>query len=434
MSLFGKLFGGRTLEQERAEADALFERRDFGPAKLSYERAASLAKAQPELQAQLRTRAADCQNEIAKLHLVEAERLAKEGSLDLAFEELRQAGLTAADPALQRQAHERMEALERVEVRAEVAEHTAPNEEDRFELIAGGFEDDQYAEYLANGDAVKQALLSLHDGHTAQARAQLEELLKTADGPRYLWFELGRARLADNDAEGGQQALEKFLSTLHADEGGDARLLARTELAQLAHARGDTEGAVAHYEAALEAMPDDPRPYLAMAGFFRQEKLLDEAIEVLEAGLEAQQDRTPDVRFWQELGLTYADQGNDADAIKWLERVLERFASQRLTDMPPEGTLKLAELHERAGRNTRALDLYSLLARGSDLPRLFYYHEQAARLLAASNLQQEARRMLVRALELAPDNAEINARLQAALQLAEAGSAPGAPATPAANP
>jgi len=419
MSLLGKLFGGRTLEQERAHADSLFEREDFGTAKLSYERAASLAKAQPELKRELIERSESCQNAIAKQQLAEAERLAREGSLDLAFEALRQVELTAADPRLQQHARERMELLERAVVRAEVAEHTAPNEEDRFELIAGSFENDQYAEYMAHGDAVKQALLLLHDGHTAQARAHLEEVLKTADGPRYLWFELGRARLADNDAVGGQEALEKFLASLHDEEGGDALLLARTELAQLARARGDVDGAIAHFEAALTAAPSDPRPYLAMASFFRQEKLLEEAIEVLEAGLEALHGRQPDMRLWHELGLAYADQGNDAEAIKWLERMVEYLAGQKLTDMPAEGTAKLAELHERAGRNARALDLYSLLAHGSDVPRLYHYHEQAARLLIAGQMLQEARRMLVRALELAPEDAAVKARIQESLRATE---------------
>ena len=420
MSLLGKLFGGRTLEQERAHADSLFEREDFGAAKLAYERAASLAKGQPDAKRELIERSEACQNAIAKQQLAESERLAREGSLDLAFEALHQVELTAADPRLQQQARERMELLERAVVRAEVAEHTAPNEEDRFELIAGSFENDQYAEYLAHGEAVKQALLLLHDGHTAQARAQLEEVLKTADGPRYLWFELGRARLADSDAAGGQEALEKFLASLHEDEGGDAMLLARTELAQLARARGDFDGAVAHFEAALTAAPSDPRPYLAMASFFRQEKLLEEAVEVLEAGLEALHGRQPDVRLWHELGLTYADQGNDADAIKWLERMVEYLASQKVTDMPAEGTAKLAELYERAGRNARALDLYSVLAHGTDVPRLHHYHEQAARLLMAGNMKHDARRMLVRALELAPEDAEVKARIQASLKATEA--------------
>jgi tetratricopeptide (TPR) repeat protein len=421
MSLLGKLFGSRTLEQERAHADALFGRGELGTAKLAYERAHALAKGQPELQRELSDRSRACQDAIARLHFDEAERLIAEGNHELALESLKQVELTAADASLQRQARERAEQLERAAVRSEVAEHTAPNEEDRFELIAGSFDNDQYAEYLAHGEPVKQALLLLHDGKTAQARALLEEILKTADGPRYLWFELGRARLADNDAAGGEKALEQFLQTLHLDEGGDARLLARIELAQIARGRGDVDAAIAHYESALTAAPEDPRPYLAMANFFRQEKLLEEAVDVLEAGIDALQGQPPDVRIWQELGLALADQGRDAEAISWLERMVELLSNQRVTDLPPEGATRLAELHERAGRSARALDLYAMLAHGSDLPRLYHYYEQAARLLQAMDMPAEARRNLVRALELAPEDPVVKARLKAAADQAAAG-------------
>jgi tetratricopeptide (TPR) repeat protein len=419
--MFRKLFGGRSLEDERAQADALMQRGEFGQAKLAYDRALALAKAQPDQQRELGERIAACRDAIAKTHLAEAERLIAQGSIDFARDELQAVTETAADRALIQQAEQRMERLERAVVRAEIAEGAAPSEDDRFELIAGGFEEDQYAEYLAHGDAAKQALLWLHDGQTSEARSALEALIGTADGPRYLWFELGRARLAEGDNAGGASALEQFLSSLHADEGGDARLLAHMELAQLVHAGGNFDGAVAHYEAALTAMPDDPRPYLAMANFFRREKLLEEAIEVLEAGLDALADRPADVRLWHELGLTHADAGHDAQASDWLERVVSHLSSQQQTDLPPEGTLRLAALYERRPDGAvRALDLYSMLARGSDRPNLHVYHMEAARLMKGLGLISDARRMLQRASELAPPDEAVQARVAQALQELEA--------------
>ncbi|MEY4578683.1 MAG: hypothetical protein RL701_3386 [Pseudomonadota bacterium] len=422
MSLLSKLFGSRSVDDEKAQADALFERGEFGQAKLGYERARghSQAKTQPALQHTLAERISACRDAIAREHLAEAERLLARGQLDFAREELQQAAQTAADPALLRAASERSDQLERVVVQAEVAQQSLPpDEDDRFELISGGFENDQYAEYLAHGEPVKRALLFLHEGNTAEARSLLEAVISGADGPRYLYFELGRARLAEGDTEGGQTALEKFLSVLHDDEGGDARLLAQIELAQLAHARGDFDGAVAHHESALTAMPDDPRPYLAMAGYFRRENLLEEAIDVLEAGLEALQGKPPDIRVWQELGLALADAGRDPEAIAWLERVVALLASQQHTDLPPGGTVRLAQLYERSGRASRALDLYALLARGSDRASLHEYHEQAARLMLTLGLRDDAHRMLLRARELAPDDAVVRARIEAALAASE---------------
>jgi len=413
MSLLGKLFGKRTLPEERAHADELFAAGEFGAAKLAFERAQDLAKHEPETAKALAVQVDTCRDEIAKHRLAEAEALIAQGNLHFAIEELRGAIETAASRALIVQAEQRIESLERRERRTERAalegEQTA---EDRFELIAGGFEDDQYNEYTAHGEPMKRALLALHDGKVAEARVELEALVGHADGPRYAWFELGRARLADGASEAGAEALSKFLETLHPEEGGDARLIAHMELAQLVHARGDFDGAVAHYERALEALPDDPRPYLAMAGFFRREQLYDEAIEVLEAALSSRDEGDPDFRLWLELGLAFADAGRDELAIQQLERVIDYLTRRNQRDLPPEGTLRLAALYEKSERPARALDLYTLLADGSDRQNAFAYELEAARLMQSLGLSAEARRMLQRAREDAPADEAVRAKVE----------------------
>jgi len=417
MSIFGKLFGARSLEEERAEAEALFARGDFGSAKLAYERALAKAK-DPTTQQALAQQVNACRDALARQHLEAAEQYLQSGERELAREELQQVQQISEDPQLLRQVEDRLDQLERVSVHEEVAAHFAPDEADRFELIAGGFESDQYAEYVAHGEQVQHALLLLHSGEdngAQQALQLLEAAIQHADAPRYLWFELGRARLACGKTLEAEAALTQFLSTLHAEEGGDARLIAHHELASIARERGDFEGAVAHYESALIALPDDPRPYLALANFFRREKMPEEAIEVLEAAQEAFQQKRPDFRIWQELGLSLADAGRDAQAIEWLERMVSALSSQHMTDLPPDGTVRLAELHERAGNKSRALDLFALLAQGSDRANLCLYHEQAARLLLDLGLHDDAHRMLVRARELAPNDPEIRERLEKVL-------------------
>lgn len=412
MALFGKLFGKRTVAEERSNADQLFAAGEFGPAKLAYERAQDLAKQEPEVVQALAVRIDACRDAIAKHRLDEAETLIKQGNLDFAREELRGAIETAASRELILKAEERIESLERRQRRAEQVLEGEQTSEDRFELIAGGFEDDQYNEYTAHGEPIKRALLALHDGNVVEARADLEALIGHADGPRYLWFELGRARLADGATEAGTEALTKFLETLHPEEGGDARLIAHMELAQLVHARGDFDGAVAHYERALEALPDDPRPYLAMAGFFRREQLYDEAIEVLEAALNSREEGEPDFRLWLELGLAYADAGRDELAITQLERVIDYLTRRNQRDLPPEGTLRLALLYEKSERPARALDLYTLLADGSDRQNAFAYELEAARLMQKLGLSAEARRMLQRAREDAPADEAVRAKVE----------------------
>jgi tetratricopeptide (TPR) repeat protein len=420
MSLLGKLFGKRTLEQERAHADELFAAGEFGPAKLSYERAQDLARELPEVKAALGQKIDECRDTIAKKRLAEAETLIEQGNLVFAREELQGAMETAASRELILQAEQRIESLERkqrvIERTAESAETT---DEDRFEVISGGFEDDQYNEYQAHGEPMKRALLSLHDGKIPEARLALEALAEKADGPRYLWFEIGRARLADGATDEGAEALTKFLATLHAEEGGDARLIAHMELAQLVHARGDFDGAVAHYESALEALPDDPRPYLAMANFFRREQLFDEAIDVLEAALESRDEADPDFRLWLELGLALADAGRDEPAIAQLERVIDYLTRRNQRDLPAEGMLRLAGLYEKSERPARALDLYTLLADGSDRQNAFLYELEAARLMQALGLSAEARRMLQRARQDAPADEAVRKRVEELAQTLE---------------
>jgi tetratricopeptide (TPR) repeat protein len=412
MSFLGKLFGKRTLEQERAHADELFAAGEFGSAKLAYERAQDLARESPEVARELALKVDACRDSIAEHRIAEAEKLIAQGNLEFAREELRGAIETAANRELIMKAEQRIESLERRERVAQRAAESEQTAEDRFEVIAGGFEDDQYNEYTAHGEPMKRALLALHDGKIAEARAELETLIQSADGPRYLWFELGRARLADGATEAGAEALTKFLDALHPEEGGDARLIAHMELAQLVHARGDFDGAVAHYERALEALPDDPRPYLAMAGFFRREQLFDEAIEVLEAALSSRDEGDPDFRLWLELGLAYADAGRDELAITQLERVIDFLTRRNQRDLPPEGTLRLAALYEKSERPARALDLYTLLADGSDRQNAFAYELEAARLMQSLGLSAEARRMLQRAREDAPADETVRAKVE----------------------
>jgi hypothetical protein len=92
--------------------------------------------------------------------------------------------------------------------------------------------------------------------------------------------------------------------------------------------------------------------------------------------------------------------------------VVTQLTARQHLDLPPEGALRLAELHEKNGNQVRALDLYILLSAGSDVANHFAYHRQAARLMIETGHDADARRMLARALELAPDDPEIRAELQ----------------------
>jgi len=340
--------------------------------------------------------------------------LLQAGHLDLAVEELEHARQTAASSATRTAIQDEIDALQRSEVRREMQVEEAPADA-RFDLLSGSWEDDQYEEYIAHGEPLRDALLALDSGDAASAREILEALLPEAAEPRYLWFELGRARLILGDAEPAREALTTFLGRVGPDEGGDARLVAHMELAAIHTERAETEAAIGQYQAALEAFADDPRPYLAMGSFFRHSELWEEAVEVLEAGLSVLDENRPDFRFWHELGLAHAGLGQDAQAIELLERVVSFLTSHKQLDLPPEGTRRLAELQERAGKPERASDLFALLAAGSDRPNLGLYHLEAGRLMHGLGLDRDARRMLQRASELLGPESEQASRARALL-------------------
>lgn len=415
MSLFSKLLGRRSFDEERAKAERLFDAGELGLAKLAYERALDRAADQTDdVRRALTDRVDACLDGIARQRMDEATSLLEAGHTDLALSELTAAVETARSPELVAEAERRIDSAHRDEVRHQPAQGEL-DEEGRFAAIAGSWEDDQHAEYAALGAQMRATLLKAYEGDPAGARAELEAMVEARDDACYLWFEVGRARLMDGDVEAGVVALERFVERLGPEGGGDARLIAHVELAAVCQQRDDFEGAVQQYEHALEAMPEDPRPYLAMARFFRGNELPGEAVEVLEAATAVMGEARPEWRVWEELGLAHADLGQDAAAIDALERVVDYLVSHGHLDLPPATGLTLAQLHERGDNTARALDLLHMLCEGRDRENLFAYHLEAARLMASLELPRDARRMLQRALELAPDaelEQEVRRRLQ----------------------
>lgn len=409
--MLGRLFGKKTLEGERARADGLFDKGQLGAAKLAYEAAYDLAgKDAAELRSALQARIGECLDGIARARLGEAETLVGQGALELALEELRGAADVARSEELRTAIEARMEALERRDAR-EHASLAEQSPEERWDTLSGSFEEAQVEEYAFHGEPLRAALLALSEADAAHARPLLERLAEEDKAACYLWFELGRARALDGDADGAEQALSRFLERLPAGEGGEPRLVAHMELAALCRVKQGFDAACTQYEAAIEALPDDSRPYLAMAGFFRREGLPNEAIEVLHAGELALAAEQRPWRLTQELGLAHADAGHVDQAVDLLEDVVAWFVARHHLDLPPESAVRLAALHEQRGNAGRALDLYTLLTGGSDVAGHFRYHREAARLLEQLEHRVEARRMLQRALELAPQDEAVRAEL-----------------------
>lgn len=404
--MLNRIFGRKPFASLQAEADRLFGREEYGRAKLAYEKAADARDATKEGKALMRAQVARCCDAIARSRLSEAERLWEQGSADLAEEELFHAQETAVDEDLKRSIAERLETYRRKEYREQLQVPEALDEEARYVLLAGNWEESQALEYERYGEPFRQALLRLHDEHVQAAATarDFEALLADVEADaEYLWFEVGRARLRNDDRRGAGDALNTFIKRLGPGEGGQSRLLAHMTLAALATEQDDIEEALNCYSDAIEAMPDDPRPYLAMGSFMRQQNLHAEAVDVLQSALSVLADGEPHFLIWQELGIAYAGSDRPADAIEWLEKVVDFFASRQQLDLPPEGAVALAKLYEQQGNQGRAADLFKLLCAGSDRRNLLYYHVEAARLLEKLGAMEDARRFLARATELATE-------------------------------
>ncbi|MEM9070627.1 MAG: hypothetical protein AAGE52_19125 [Myxococcota bacterium] len=406
MGLFGKLFGGKSPEDRKARAERLMDDGDFGSAKIELERA--IEGASGDLKADLQERIDECCNEIALGRVDEARRLIRQGDLDLARQELTGALEVAVSTDVRETAQSVVDELERDDA-VELANVTDDvTDEERWVLISGSWEGPQADEYDEYGDTFADGILAVHDGRAEEGLALLEKVLEGADAPRYLWLEVGRARLVTGDRDGGRDALVEFVDSLSDDEVGEPLLAAYIELASIAQEDGEFEEAMSFYERAVDEFEQDHRPYFVMGVFLRDHDHLQEGIEVLEAGATLMDDIRPDWVVFQELGHAYAMAERDQEAIAQLEAVISFMTSRNILDFPPRSARKLAELHEKVGKLDRAADLYAQLAKGSDRDNHALYYREAGRLLGELGLEDESKRLLkrARALDEAEDDAE----------------------------
>jgi len=413
MSLLKKLFSADPEGLEK-KADALYAAGDYGPAKLAYEKA--LAASAEGAQAALAGKVRRCTDGIARQRIEEAKAYLAQGSIELAAQELEGALEVAADDAVRDEAQSLLDGLEAKEAQ-EQATYQEMTDEERVALLMGQWHDAQADEYDSYGDALLDALVAMHKEQFDDARTRLEAVLAEAPEPRYLWLEVGRARLLADDVPAGKEALQRFLGALQDDEGGETKLAANLALARLADEAEEFEEAMGYFEGAVHALPEDYRPYLAMGAFLRGKGHGAEALEVLQTALELSKKAGTDWRLLEELGLASELAAKPAEARSFLEQVLEFFTNHQITDFPPTTATTLAKLYEAEGRLDRAADLYRALSQGSDKEQHALYHYEAGRLLHALGLADEARRMLTRADALTnEEDSELAERVAALLQ------------------
>ncbi|MDH3202745.1 MAG: hypothetical protein OEM15_17795 [Myxococcales bacterium] len=412
MSLFKKLFTADPAALEK-KADALFAAGDFGPAKLVYEKAldAHTDRAHASLVDKIR----QCIDAIAEQRIDEAKKYLADGAIELATHELEGALEVAVTATIRDEAQQLLDGLEAEDAREQAVSHEMTDEE-RIALIAGQWQDEQADEYEGYGEPLFDALVAMQCERFEEAREGLQAIVERAAEPRYLWLELGRARLLTDDLAGGKDALERFLGALDTKEGGETKLGAHLALARLAEEGGDLDEAMSHFEGAIDAMPEDYRPYLAMGAFLRDKGHANEALDVLRTSLELSKSASADWRLLEELGLAYEAAGKTEEAKSFFEQVIEFFTQRQVRDFPVPTATTLAKLYEADDRLDRAADMYRALSQGGDRDHHALYHYEAGRLLRELGLEDEAHRMLTRAEALAAQDEELRDKVAALLQ------------------
>jgi tetratricopeptide (TPR) repeat protein len=427
MSLFSRWFGTKKFEDERAEGDRAFDAQEFVEARLAYDRALDRADkdgAAEEDRRHCRERIAVCRDRMTGMAIEEAARLLDDGREDLARAELLSAVEVAASEEMRERVVAALDDLERTDARRAVEVSEELDDDAIWAILAGTWEEEQLEEYDTYGERFREALIALYDRKVDRGLELLEAVLEEAlpedeederADPVYLWLEVGRARLAAEDAEGAAEALEAFLDELEKGQGGDSRLEGHVLLARIHDDAGDEAKAIGWMQKAIKALPEDPRPYLALGSYLRNHDMVDSAVEILESALSLYEDRTPDWRVIEALGLARQAAGQDEAARKDLDQVITVFVKQARYDYPHEAAAGLAELEEAAGNPQRAADLWRSLAEGSHTDGHLRYHTEAGRLLAELGQTDEARRMWTRALALAEGDEEAQTDLAARL-------------------
>jgi tetratricopeptide (TPR) repeat protein len=223
------------------------------------------------------------------------------------------------------------------------------------------------------------------------------------------WFGLGHIRAIENKKADAEAALRKAVSL-------DAALhRAQFELGKLLDERGDRDGAIEAFSVGVRAAPNSPATRYRLATLLRQAGRREEAAREFQAVRELREKnaRGEQAALAYRQGMTLANQGDDAGAIRELRRALE------LRPDFPELREALAQAHEQRGIALEkrgdvagAIEQFRLSSEVVPQPEI---ENHIGVLLAKSGRVEDAIPYFRRALELRPDYPSAKVNLQQAL-------------------
>jgi len=184
-------------------------------------------------------------------------------------------------------------------------------------------------------------------GQYERAIRLLEDLLKT-DSTSFVVFQ--RLEEAYRETRRYDDAL-RLVDARLVRFPGDLGL--RSQRAALLHLTGQEQAALRTWQSLLDEEPTNPLRYQMVYFAMVQQRLVPQAIEVLQQGLRRVPERS---NFYRDLGYLYSVQGSFTEAAEAFVRVLEleptqtAFVRSRLAPFTENGAAPLADVFERAVR------------------------------------------------------------------------------------
>lgn len=328
MGLFS-FFAGKSPEEIEMAGDKFFKVKEFGAAKLEYEKAARKAQNKfPEkgnLISRLDEKLTDARESLARIHLQNSRELGESGNIDEAIDLLKLSLELTADDALKNEiadlikdlhshlSSEGPEATENYLSGTEPfpAEEQHDSDEEYFSILINALPDDTRNAYQNYGPAFRQGYIALNNGDFQTAEEKLTHAMQEADS--------------------GQPLIPLELST------------ALVNLGQYDRARDILTDFIEDY-------PEEVRAYQGLCDLYWINQDYDAAIAVIEK-CPAPLNETLPIRIL--LGETLFQMGRYEDAEDLYVACEERFGDNEIVSRA------LARTYEAMGDPEKARDIYA---------------------------------------------------------------------------
>ena len=402
---------GPSPEKLEQNGDTQFEARQWGQAKLAYERAAAkLAQTSPPNTERLRRiegKAAKACQALAQEHRQNAEAYIEGGYFADARELLNLAIEVSPDPHFRKQQQQRLAAIDTMETQTVEAQLTDTNngliafdhddqrpiddtDEEYFRALCGTLPEDVQQAYLGYGEAFKTGYIALNRGQFEMAHDALAQAMaQNPDPASYIPLERATACFNLNRLTEARQLLEAFLK-YHPGVLPAYKLLCEVYWEQHAFDAA---------EALLTALP--PELAVSIAGILlRGETLsrsgkLNQARELYEYFLSVQ---GWNASIAQALAQCHESLNAPGEALTLYKQLIDECTSCH-APVEPAIRHRYAELSFEAGeKDTKILEMYLALAQ--EIPEnAARYFERVSAIYAAQGHTSEAERFRALALQ-----------------------------------